>query len=72
MPVASSGNADGAAHGDNGALFQPGDLGLGNAQGAGHLHLGLAVIKPQGQDLLLPGSQCPEGIAPAALNSALN
>ena len=56
-------DADGLAHGADGPLFQPGDLGLGDPQGAGHLHLGLSVVKPQGEDLLFPVVQRPEGIA---------
>ena len=35
----------------------------GDPRPAGHLHLGLAIIKPQLQDLLLPLPQIPEGVA---------
>ena len=49
------------AHGGDSAFFQAGDLGLGDAQGAGNFHLGLAGHKPQLQDLFFPATQALEG-----------
>ena len=48
------GNGYGLTHGGNGPFFQPGNLGLRNAQIACYLHLGLAIVKSQGEDLLFP------------------
>ena len=48
-------HADGFTHSGNCALFQSGNLRLRDAQSAGHLHLGLSVVKPQGKNLLLTG-----------------
>ena len=39
------------------ALFQPGNLCLADANFTGNLHLGLSVIKPQGEDPLFPWGQ---------------
>ena len=56
-----SADANGFAHGADGTFFQPGDLGLGDANQIGYLHLGLAVVKAQGKDLLFPVSERLEG-----------
>ena len=55
-------DADAFPHGSNGALFQPGYLSLGDSQKPCHLHLGFAVIEPQGQNLLFPGAEAAEGV----------
>ena len=58
----SGNHLDQFPHGADGAFFQSGDLCLGDSHQVCHLHLGLAVIKPQGKDLLLPLTQGSEGI----------
>ena len=49
-------------NGIDGALFQPGDLGLGDAYLGGDFHLGFALVKTQGQDAPLPFIQPRQGI----------
>lgn len=51
------------AHGAQGVFLQAGDLGLGDADGFRHFHLGLALEEPQGDDLVFPGVQAFHGLA---------
>ena len=55
-------DTDGFSHGADGAFLQPGNLRLRDAEASCHLHLGLAVIKAQGKNLLFPVSETRKGI----------
>ena len=62
LPLRPVSGHDGLPQALQRALFQPGDLGLGDADGLGQLHLGLAVVVAQGEDVLLPLPQVREGV----------
>lgn len=44
-----------APHGVQGVFFQAGDLGLGDTDDLGNLHLGFSLKKTQGDDIFFPG-----------------
>ena len=47
-------NPEEFAQGADGPLFQPGYLRLGDAHQPCHIHLGLAIVESQSQNLLFP------------------
>ena len=61
-PVSGPACSDILLDGVDGALLQPAHLGLGDAHLGADLHLGLALVEPQGEDAPLPVVQPLHGL----------